>query len=106
MSATAVAAPGPPGPDPATFVAVAPHWWVSGLGGLALSGVVAARSGRRFPKIAFVGGVALHVGEAAYSYHLARQAGFNASANKWFLQTLGVGFPSLTALRQSIVASV
>ncbi len=84
-----------------TFVAVAPHWYVTNTGGLLLNGVVAAVSGRRLPRWSFYGGVALHVAEAAYAYGAARRKGFTASAPKWALQTLAVGFPSLIALHRA-----
>jgi len=40
--------------------------------------------------------------ESLYSYDKARRAGFHTSANRWALQTLAVGFPSLGALRDAI----
>ena len=86
------------GPD--TFVPVAPFWYATNLGGLVLNGVVAAATGKRLAKLSFWGGVALHLGEAAYAYAAANRAGFTRSAPKWALQTLAVGFPSLRALQQ------
>jgi hypothetical protein len=82
-----------------TFVAVDPRWYASNLGGIILTGVVAALSRRRLLRWLFWGAVAIHVSEAAYSYKTARDAGFTESAPKWALQTLAVGFPSLIALR-------
>ena len=82
-----------------TFVAVDPRWYVSNLGGVILTGVLAAVSRRRLLRWLFWGAVAIHVYEAAYSYKSARNAGFTESAPKWALQTLAVGFPSLIALR-------
>lgn len=81
-----------------TFEAVAPFWYATNLGGLVMSGVVAAATGKRLAKLSFWGGVALHVGEAAFAYAAANRAGFTRSAPKWGLQTLAVGFPSLRAL--------
>jgi|GEM_PF-1208255 len=81
-----------------TFVAVDPRWYASNLGGVILTGVLAALTRRRFLRWLFWGAVALHVSEAAYSFKAARDAGFTESAPKWTLQTLAVGFPSLIAL--------
>ena len=103
---TALATPPPdPGPDPNTFVLAAPGWWVSNLGGIVVTGVVARRSGRRAMKLLFAGAVALHAGEAVYTYVAARRAGFTASAPKWALQTLALGFPSIQALRRAELPS-
>ncbi len=85
--------------DPATFVGVAPHWYLTNTGGLVLNGVVAAVTKRRTVRLLFWGAVAMHLGEAFYSYRAARRAGFTESAPRWALQTLAVGFPSLVALR-------
>jgi hypothetical protein len=82
-----------------TFVAVDLRWWLTNTGGVALTGVVAARSGRPAFRWLFRAAVAIHVGEALYSYAAARRAGFTASAPRWALQSLGVGFPSVIALR-------
>jgi hypothetical protein len=87
--------------DPATFVAVAPHWYLTNTGGIVMNGVVAAVSKRRTAKLVFWGAVALHVGEAVYAYRAAQRAGFSESAPKWALQTLAVGFPSLLALHKA-----
>ena len=81
-----------------TFVAVAPRWWVTNAGGVALTGVLAARTGRRGLRWLFWGSVAIHVVEALYTYRSAQRAGFTATAPRWALQTLGVGFPSLQVL--------
>ena len=81
-----------------TFVAVAPRWWVTNAGGIALTGVLAARTGRRGLRWLFWGSVAIHIAEALYTYRSAQQAGFTAAARRWALQTLGVGFPSLQVL--------
>jgi hypothetical protein len=80
-----------------TFVPVTGRWWVSNTGGIALTGLLAALTGRRVLRWAFWGGVAIHVVEAAYAYQAARKAGFTRRAGRWALQTLGVGFPSLLA---------
>jgi hypothetical protein len=85
--------------DPTTFVAVAPHWYVTNTGGLVMNGVVAAVTKKRSATVIFWGAVALHVGEALYAYRSAQRAGFTESAPRWALQTLAVGFPSLLALR-------
>jgi hypothetical protein len=88
--------------DPDRFVAVAPGWYVSNLGGMITTGVVARRSGRPALRLLFAVAVGLHVGEAAYAYSAARRAGLSGSAPRWALQTLAVGFPSLDALRSVI----
>ena len=80
-----------------TFVAVAPRWWVTNAGGVALTGVLAARTGRGLRWL-FWGSVAIHIVEALYTYRSAQRAGFTATARRWALQTLGVGFPSLQVL--------
>lgn len=90
------------GPDADRFVAVAPGWYVSNLGGVILTGVVARRSGRPALQLLFAVAVALHVSEAGYAYSAARRAGLTGSATRWGLQTLAVGFPSLGALRTVI----
>jgi hypothetical protein len=82
-----------------TFVPVAGFWWVTNTGGIALTGLLAATTGRRGLRRLFWGGVAIHAVEAAYTYRAARRAGFETQARRWALQTLGVGFPSLRALR-------
>ncbi len=87
-----------------TFVAVAPAWYASNLGSLLATGLVGRLTGRRLMRGLFWGGVAVHVGEAAYANHAARKAGFTNSAWKWGLQTLAVGFPSLLALRDATAA--
>jgi hypothetical protein len=90
-----------PTTNPNTFVAVDPRWYASNLGGVIVTGIVAALSRRRLLRWIFWGAVALHVAEAAYSYQAARDAGFTESAPKWSLQTLAVGFPSLIALHNA-----
>ena len=82
-----------------TFVPVDRRWWLTNTGGIVVTGVLAAATGRPALRRLFHAAVAIHVGEAVYSYRAARQAGFTASAPRWALQTLGVGFPSLIALR-------
>ncbi|MFM8303127.1 MAG: TMEM254 family protein [Actinomycetota bacterium] len=84
-------------PTRASFVPVAPAWWVTNFGGVVVSGIVATRSSSRTLRGIFAVAVALHVGEAAYAYAAARRAGSD-DAWKWGVQTLGVGFPSLFAL--------
>lgn len=81
-----------------TFVPVAGRWWVSNTGGIALTGLLAAVTGRRALRWIFWGAIAIHVAEAIYTYQAAREAGFTRRAGRWALQTLGVGFPSLVAL--------
>jgi hypothetical protein len=83
----------------ATFVPVAPLWWLTNAGGVATTGLLAARTGRRSLRWLFWGAVAVHVTEALYTYSAARRAGFTRHAARWALQTLGVGFPSLFLLR-------
>jgi hypothetical protein len=84
---------------PDTFLPVDRFWWVTNAGGIALTGVLAAATRRRGLRWLFWGAVATHVVEAAYTYQAARRAGFSRRARRWALQTLGVGFPSLLALR-------
>jgi hypothetical protein len=85
-----------------TFVAVDRRWWLTNTGGVVLTGVLAAVTGRRPLQRLFHAAVAIHVGEALYSYGAARRAGFTTSARRWALQSLAVGFPSVTALRAVI----
>lgn len=82
-----------------TFVAVDRRWWLTNTGGIIVTGVLAAFTGHPALKRLFHAAVAIHVGEALYSYGAARRAGFTTSARRWAFQTLGVGFPSLIALR-------
>jgi hypothetical protein len=89
--------------DPATFIGVAPHWYVTNTGGVVMNGVLALTTKKRSYQILFWGAVAVHVAEAAYAYGTARRAGFTTSAPRWALQTLAVGFPSLLALRRARV---
>jgi hypothetical protein len=88
-------------PDPATFVGVNAHWYVTNTGGVVLNGVLAATTKRRSFQLLFWGAIAVHVAEAAYAYRVARRAGFTESAPRWALQTLAVGLPSLLALRKA-----
>jgi hypothetical protein len=88
--------------DPDAFVPCPPGWWVSNLGGMMVTGIVAKRSGRPSLRLLFAAAAGLHVGEAAYAYMTARRAGLTGSAPKWGLQTLALGFPSLGALRAVI----
>jgi Domain of unknown function (DUF4499) len=87
-----------------TFVPVATHWYVSNLGGVIATGILARRTGKRLIRWTFWGAATLHVTEAAYANYAARKAGFTNSAWKWGLQTLAVGFPSLLALRAAVAA--
>jgi hypothetical protein len=82
-----------------TFVPVDRRWWLTNTGGIVVTGLLAAVTGRSGLRRLFRAAVAIHVGEALYSYGAARRAGFTTSAPRWALQTLGVGFPSLIALR-------
>jgi Domain of unknown function (DUF4499) len=86
---------------PDLFVAVDRRWWLSNAGGIVVTGVLAAVTGRPALRRLFHTAVAIHVGEALYTYGAARRAGFTTSATRWALQTLGVGFPSLIALRDA-----
>jgi hypothetical protein len=88
--------------DPTTFAGVAPRWWLSNFGGMVAYAAVASRSRSRLLRVGFGLALALHVGEAVYSYDKARRAGFHTSASRWGLQTLAVGFPSLIALNEAI----
>jgi len=86
----------------ATFVPVHPLVWFTNAGGVALTGVLAARTGRRSLRWLFWGAVTIHVSEALYTYGAARRAGSTGDATRWALQTLGVGFPSLFLLRDAV----
>ena len=92
--------------DATTFLPVAPKWWASNFGGMVVYGAVASRSQSRLLRLGFAAAVALHVGESIYAYRRARAAGFEDSAPRWALQTLGVGFPSLLALTEVIESRV
>jgi hypothetical protein len=85
-----------------TFVLAAPRWWVSNLGGMVVTGVVARHSGRPSLRLLFAVAAGLHVSEAVWAYRTARRAGLTRSAPKWGLQTLALGFPSVSALRTVI----
>jgi len=91
----------PPFVEPDTFIPVEAKWWASNFGGMVAFGLVAARSRSRLLRGGFKLAVAVHVVEAVYSYDRARRAGFHASAGRWALQTLAVGFPSLRALNSA-----
>ena len=82
----------------ATFRPVAPYWWIMNFGGIVANGIVAARSKKRITKITFALGAGYHVIAAGYAYYTAREAGLDADAWKWGLQTLAVGTPSVRAL--------
>lgn len=98
---SAVEAADAPTADPATFIGVAPHWYLTNTGGVAMNGVLALTTKKRSYQILFWGAVAVHAAEAAYAYRAARNAGFTQSASRWAVQTLAVGFPSLIALRKA-----
>ena len=85
-----------------TFVPVSPAWYVSNTGGIALTGLLAALTGRRALWVVFWAASATHVTEAAVTYRKAQAAGFTESSPRWALQTLAVGFPSLLALNAAI----
>jgi hypothetical protein len=87
--------------DDSVFVRVHPVVWATNAGGVALTGLLAARTGRRGLRWLFWGAVAVHVSEALYAYRAAHRAGFSRHATRWALQTLGVGFPSLLVLRDA-----
>ena len=89
---------------PSTFVPVAPMWWATNFGGLVVNGIVARRRRSRLATLVFAAGVTTHVVEAAYAYRRAQREGLGDAAWKWGLQTLGVGFPSLLALRDLVAA--
>jgi Transmembrane protein 254 len=84
--------------DGPAFVSVAPGWWLANAGGVALTGLLAARTGRRSLRLLFTGAVLTHAVEAVVTYERARRAG-SRQPGAWALQTLAVGFPSLGALR-------
>ena len=72
--------------DPAALA-----WWTSHLFWLPPSSLLIA---------VFIVAVALHVGEAAYAFRLARGGVAPAAAVDWALQTLTLGYPSLRLLKQ------
>lgn len=72
--------------DPAALA-----WWTSHLFWLPPSSLLIA---------VFIVAVALHVGEAAYAFRLARGGVAPAAAVGWALQTLTLGYPSLRLLKQ------
>jgi len=84
--------------DADVFTPVESRWWLSNFGGMVVFGAVAARSRSRLLRRGFALAVGVHVVEAVYAYGSARRAGYVLSANRWALQTLAVGFPSLQAL--------
>lgn len=88
-----------------TFVPVDARWYVANVGGVVLTGLLAAITRWRWLRWLFWAAVGVHVTEAAYAYRSARAAGFSESAPRWAAQTLGVGFPSLFALRDARTAS-
>ena len=49
-------------------------------------------------QVGFAIAALLHVGEAGYAWHRARQGGLSETAVGWGLQTFVVGFPSLLLL--------
>ena len=61
--------------DPATFIGVAPHWYVTNTGGILMNGVLALTTKKRSYQLLFWGAVAVHVVEAVYTYRAARSAG-------------------------------
>jgi hypothetical protein len=93
-----------------------PHvgWWVSVVGGMVLTGVLAFHPGAyaewcalvtaRIPqgllRGIFVAALITHLGEGLYAWRLAQRAGLGSSATGWFLQTFTLGFPSLRLLRR------
>jgi hypothetical protein len=87
--------------DPATFIGVAPHWYLTNTGGVVMNGVLAFTTKKRSYQLLFWGAVVVHAAEAVYAYRTARTAGFTTSAPRWAVQTLAVGFPSLLALRKA-----
>ncbi len=59
---------------------------------------------RRALQVLWAGTAAVHVGEAAYAYRLAKDAGMHITAPRWAAETFAVGFPSLLKLRSIIAA--
>ena len=98
-----------------------PHvgWWLSiglGLGALAViafddaayaawSRHVMSALSQGFLQVMFVLSVVAHLGEALYARALALRLGLDATAGRWFWQTLALGFPSLRLLRQRATAA-
>jgi uncharacterized membrane protein len=80
------------------FKPVSKGWYVTNVGGIAITGVLALTTGLYWIAVLFVLAVALHLGEAAYVALVTRGS---KSMKKWLGQTLAVGFPSLIALRSA-----
>ncbi len=59
---------------------------------------------RRLLQVVWAGTAAVHVGEAAYAYRLAKEAGMTITAPRWAIETFAVGFPSVLKLRSIIDA--
>lgn len=92
-------------------------WWIAILGGLGLnawvgfsadayaawSSYVTSVMPQATIRNIFIGGVAVHVGEAFYAYRLATRSGFT-SAGAWAVQTFLLGYPSLVRLRGRVKA--
>ena len=82
----------------AQLVGLEPRW-----GGRSPGSSPRARAGASVQGV-FVVAVALHVGRGRLQPTTRPRAGFGLSANRWVLQTLAVGFPSLDALKAAIAA--
>lgn len=78
------------------FKPVSKGWYVTNVGGIAITGVLALTTGLIWIVALFVLAIALHLGEATYAALVTRNS---KSTMKWLGQTLAVGFPSLIALR-------
>ncbi len=90
-------------------------WWIAILGGLALNAwigfsdsayavwcsIVTTALPQTLIRNIFLGGVLVHIGEAAYAWRMATLANLR-SAPGWALQTFLLGFPSLMRLRKRV----
>ena len=71
------------------FVPAAYAWWVAH---------VTAALSQDLLQIVFAGAVLTHLAEAVYAMRLVQRLGLEAETNKWFWQTVLLGFPSLGIL--------
>lgn len=80
------------------FTKVATGWYVSNVGGIAATGILAFTTSITWILILFIAAVALHIGEAVFTAIITRDS---KTSRAWTGQTLAVGFPSLIALHRA-----
>jgi hypothetical protein len=71
------------------FVPAAYGWWAAH---------VTTAISRAVLQIVFAGAVLTHMAEAFYAMHLVRRLGLETETNRWFWQTVLLGYPSLGIL--------